>query len=661
MPRTGVFVCWCGSNIGGVVDCPGIAAEAARLPGVVYSADEKYMCSEPGQNKIIQAVREHRLNRVVVASCSPRLHEETFRKVLARAGLNPYLVEMANIREHCTWVHGPEPERAQVKALSLVRRAVAKANCLQPLSGSRIPVTRRCLVIGGGIAGLQVALDVADAGHEVILVEREPTLGGNMAKLDKTFPTLDCSACISTPKMVSAVSHPNIRLYTYAEVEKLTGYIGNFEATIRQKARYVDHAKCTGCGTCWEKCPVRVPSEFNAGMSDRKAIYIPFPQAVPNKPVIDRENCRYFKTGKCRICQKLCPAGAVEYEQEEETAVEKVGAVVAATGFKLFDWARVYGEYGYGRYPDVITGLQFERLVNAAGPTGGKIRRPSDGAVPQTVVFVKCVGSRDEAKGRAYCSRICCMYTAKHALQVLEKVAGARVFVFFMDVRTAGKGYEEFYQRAVREGAVYIRGRVSKIYQDGGRLVVKGADTLLGRPVEVDADLVVLATAVEPAAGAAAVARLLGINADQDGFFQEAHPKLRPVETHTGGVFLAGTCQAPKDIPDTVAQAGGAAAKVAGLLSRDELVTSPMVSTVNETLCSGCLLCVPVCPYRALEAGVITERISGYPARERTVVKVNTGLCQGCGACNAACRSGAIEVRGFTNEQILAELEALCL
>ncbi len=661
MPRTGVFVCWCGSNIGGVVDCPGIAAEAARLPGVVYSVDDKYMCSEPGQNKIIQAVGEHRLDRVVVASCSPRLHEETFRKVLDRGGLNPYLVEMANIREHCTWVHGPEPERAQVKALSLVRRAVAKANRLQPLSGSRIPVTRRCLVIGGGIAGLQAALDVADVGHEVILVEREPTLGGNMAKLDKTFPTLDCSACISTPKMVSAASHPNIRLYTYAEVEKLTGYIGNFEATIRQKARYVDHAKCTGCGTCWEKCPVRVPSEFNAGMSDRKAIYIPFPQAVPNKPVIDRENCRYFKTGKCRICQKLCPAGAVEYEQEEEAAVEKVGAVVAATGFKLFDWARVYGEYGYSRYPDVITGLQFERLVNAAGPTGGKIRRPSDGAVPQTVVFVKCVGSRDEAKGRAYCSRICCMYTAKHALQVLEKVAGARVFVFFMDVRTAGKGYEEFYQRAVRDGAVYIRGRVSKIYQDGGRLVVKGADTLLGRPVEVDADLVVLATAVEPAAGAAAVARLLGINADQDGFFQEAHPKLRPVETHTGGVFLAGTCQAPKDIPDTVAQAGGAAAKVAGLLSRDELVTSPMVSTVNETLCSGCLLCVPVCPYRALEAGVITERISGYPARERTVVKVNTGLCQGCGACNAACRSGAVEVRGFTNEQILAELETLCL
>ncbi len=661
MPRTGVFVCWCGSNIGGVVDCPGLAAEAARLPGVVISVDEKYMCSAPGQNKIIEAVREHRLNRVVVASCSPRLHEETFRKVLARAGLNPYLVEMANIREHCTWVHGPEPERARVKALSLIRRAAAKANRLQPLSGSRIPVTRRCLVIGGGIAGLQAALDVADAGHEVVLVEREPTLGGNMAKLDKTFPTLDCSACINTPKMVSAASHPNIRLYTWAEVESLTGYIGNFEAAIRQKARYVDHEKCTGCGICWEKCPTRVPSEFDAGMGDRKAIYIPFPQAVPNKPVIDREHCRYFKTGKCRICQKLCPTGAVDYEQEEETAVEKVGAVVAATGFSLFDWAGAYGEYGYGKYPDVITGLQFERLVNAAGPTGGKVRRPSDGAVPQTVVFVKCVGSRDEAKGRAYCSRICCMYTAKHALQVLEKVPGARVFVFYMDVRTAGKGYEEFYQRAVREGAVYVRGRVSKIYRDGGRLVVKGADTLLGRPVEVDADLVVLATAVEPAAGAAAVVRLLGVNADQDGFFQEAHPKLRPVETHTGGVFLAGACQAPRDIPDTVAQAGGAAAKVAGLLSRPELVTSPMVSSVNEALCSGCLLCVPVCPYRALEAGVITERINHHPARERVVVKVNTGLCQGCGACNAACRSGAVEVRGFTNEQILAELEALCL
>jgi heterodisulfide reductase subunit A len=661
MPRTGVFVCWCGSNIGGVIDCPGVAGSAADFPEVVYSADYKYMCSEPGQNMIIQAIGAHRLDRVVVAACSPRLHEETFRRALTRAGLNPYLAEMANIREHCTWVHGSESEQARVKALSLVRRAVAKANRLEPLSASTIPVTKRCLIVGGGIAGIQAALDVADAGHEVLLVEREATIGGNMVKLDKTFPTLDCSACISTPKMVAVATHPNIKLYTYAEVEKLTGHIGNFEVTIRQKARYVDHDRCTGCGVCWEKCPTRVTSAFDAGIGQRKAIYIPFPQAVPNKPMIDREHCRYFTTGKCRICSKLCSTGAVDYEQEDEIFTARVGAVVAATGFEMFDWSRVYGEYGYGKYPDVITGLQFERLVNAAGPTGGKIVRPSDGAAPQTVVFVQCVGSRDEAKGRRYCSRICCMYTAKHALQVLEKVPGARVYIFYIDVRTAGKGYEEFYQRAVREGAVYVRGRVSKIYRDGERLVVKGVDTLLGRPVEVDAGLVVLATAVESMSGAGETARRLGISVDRDGFFQEAHPKLRPVETHTGGVFLAGACQAPKDIPDTVAQASGAAAKVIGLLSSDKLSTSPMIAAVNEVLCTGCFLCVPVCPYKALEPKELTERQSGHQPRERTVASVNAGLCQGCGACNAVCRAGAIEVRGFTNEQLLAEVDALCL
>ncbi|MBE0466094.1 MAG: CoB--CoM heterodisulfide reductase iron-sulfur subunit A family protein [Candidatus Desulforudis sp.] len=660
MPRTGVFVCWCGSNIGGVIDCPETAAAASGFPGVAFSTDYKYMCSEPGQNMVIQAIREHRLDRAVVASCSPRLHEETFRKTLVRAGLNPYMLEMANIREHCTWVHGADIQQARIKAVDLVRRAVAKANRLEPLFESEISVTRRCLVIGGGVAGIQAALDVADAGHEVILVEREPTIGGNMVKLDKTFPTLDCSACISTPKMVAAATHPNIKLYTYAEIEKLAGYVGNFEVTIRQKARYVDHEKCTGCGTCWEKCPTRVPSEFDAGIGQRTAIYIPFPQAVPNKPVIDREHCRYFATGKCEICAKLCPTGAVDYGQEDLVLTEKVGAVVAATGFGLFDWSRVYGEYGYGQYPDVVTGMQFERLVNAAGPTGGKLLRPSDGATPRTVVFIKCVGSRDEAKGRRYCSRICCMYTAKHALQVLEKVPGASVFVFYMDVRTAGKGYEEFYQRAVNNGTVYVRGRVSKIYQDGERLVVRGVDTLLGRPVEVDADMVVLATAVEPGSGAAETARILGINTDQDGFFQEAHPKLRPVETHTRGVFLAGACQAPKDIPDTVAQASGAAAKVAGLLSSKWLSTNPMIATVNEALCTGCFLCVPVCSYRALEPKKITERLPGHPPREREVAGVNTGLCQGCGACNVACRAGAIEVRGFTNEQLLAEVDALC-
>ncbi|RJX19332.1 MAG: CoB--CoM heterodisulfide reductase iron-sulfur subunit A family protein [Ammonifex sp.] len=661
MPRIGVFVCWCGSNIGGVLDCPAIAQEAASFPGVVFSTEYKYVCSDPGQKLIVDAIKEHRLERVVVASCSPRLHEETFRQVLRRSGLNPYFLEMANLREHCSWVHPDTPEQAQRKAVDLVRRAAAKAARLEPLFPGKIPVVRRCLVIGGGIAGIQTALDVADAGLEVLLVEREPTIGGNMVKLDKTFPTLDCSACISTPKMVAAAQHPNIKLYTYAQVEEITGYIGNFKARIRQKARFVDHAKCTGCGTCWTKCPVSVPDDFNLGLGERGAIHIPFPQAVPNKPVIDLAHCRRSTRGKCGACAKLCPAGAIDYEQKDEFIEAEVGAIVVATGYGLFPWEKVYGEYGYGRFPDVITGLMFERMVNASGPTSGKIQRPSSGKEPRTVVFIQCVGSRDEARGKEYCSRFCCMYTAKHAHQVLEKIPGSEVYVFYIDVRTFGKGYEEFYRRVQDEGAVYIRGRVSKVYQDGSKLIVKGADTLLGEQVEIAADMVVLATGAVPAAGAADVARMIGIPQDKDGFFQEAHPKLRPVETHTGGVFLAGTCQGPKDIPDTVSQASGAAAKVCGLLLKDELETNPLVSRVNEALCTGCLACQPVCPYRAIQPVTITERLPGQPPRERVVARVNEGLCQGCGACTVACRAGAIDLKGFTNKQLLAEVDALCL
>jgi len=460
--------------------------------------------------------------------------------------------------------------------------------------------------------------------------------------------------------MVAAVQHPNIKLLTYSEVEEVNGYIGNFEVAIRQKARYVDHSKCTGCGTCWEKCPTKVNSEYNLGMGTRKAIYISFPQAVPNKPLIDRENCRWFTSGKCGVCKKVCQAGAVDYDQQDELSSVKVGAIVMATGYDLFDWQQAYGEYGYGRFPDVITGLQFERMSNASGPTEGKIVRPSDGAEPKDVVFIKCVGSRDITKGKEYCSRTCCMYTAKHAHQVLEKIPGSRAFIFYMDVRTPGKAYEEFYQRTLHEGANYIRGRVSKIYRSGGKLVVRGADTLLGVPVEVEADLVVLATAMGPAGGSDKIAQKVGFSIDKDGFFQEAHPKLRPMETNTAGVFLAGACHGPKDIPDTVAQASGAAVKVCALLSRSELATDPMVSQVNESVCSGCLACKAVCPYKAIEEKRISERVGGKVV-ERTVASVNMGLCQGCGSCTVACLPGALNLKGFTNEQLLAEVDAICL
>ncbi|MGE5591091.1 MAG: 4Fe-4S binding protein [Bacillota bacterium] len=659
MPRVGVFLCHCGSNIAGTVDIDAVEKAAAGMDDVVFVQQNKYTCSEPGQQAIQQAIREHRLDRVVVAACSPRMHEKTFRRTVSGAGLNPYLLEIANVREHVSWVHH-DKARSTPKAIDLVRAAVAKARLNQPLQRSEIPVEKRALVIGGGVAGIQAALDIADAGQQVILVERQQSIGGHMAQLDKTFPTLDCSACILTPKMVDVSLHPNITLMNYSEVVRVDGFVGNFSVQIKRKARYVDPAKCTGCGVCMTKCPYKAPSQFEQGLSQRKAIYVDFPQAVPNKPVIDREVCQFFKTGKCKACEKFCGAGAINWDDRDEMVTEHVGAIVVATGYDLFDHA-VYGEYGYGRLPDVITGLEFERLVNASGPTGGKIKRPSDGRVPETIAWLSCVGSRDEARGKAYCSKICCMYIAKQAILFAEKVPEARPFVFYMDVRTGGKGYEEFYRRAVDEyGVEYVRGRVSRIYRRGEKLVLLAEDTLLGEAVELEADMVVLGTAVVPRRDASLLAQTLGVSYDQHGFFMEAHPKLAPVETNTSGIFLAGAAQGPKDIPESVAQASAAAMKAVSLLSRVKLEAEPTVAQVNEATCSGCGWCQPICPYKAIEMKTVTQRVGGR-VRERQVASVNSSVCHGCGACTVACRSGAMNLRGFTNEQILAEVDALCL
>ncbi|MDR3295337.1 MAG: CoB--CoM heterodisulfide reductase iron-sulfur subunit A family protein [Clostridiales Family XIII bacterium] len=659
MSRIGVFVCHCGTNIASTVDPERVAAASRGIPGVAFAAEYKYMCSEPGQQMIKDAIREQKLDRIVIASCSPRMHEITFRKMLKGTDVNPYMLEIANIREQCSWVH-TDKEKATAKAVDLVRMSVSKASKNEPLFTSTIPVTKKALVIGGGIAGIQAALDIADAGHEVTLIEREPSIGGKMAMLDKTFPTLDCSACISTPKMVDVGAHPNITLRTSCEVTGVSGYIGNFEVSIRQKARYVNHDVCTGCGLCETKCPVKVTSEFNQGLSTRPAIFKLFPQAVPSKPVIDKEHCRKLREGKCGICEKLCPLGCIHYEDEDRDFTEPFGAILIATGYRLIDWGALYGEYGGGRYKDVLSGLQFERTVNAAGPTEGHIVRPSDGKEPETVVIVKCVGSRDPKKGKGYCSRACCMYAAKHAHQILDKLPGTRVFLFYIDVRTPGKGYEEFYDQTRKDGAVYVRGRISKIYEEKGQLICQGEDTLLGQQVRVRADMVILETAMEPSAGVEELTSLLGVARDGNNWVQEAHPKLRPVETQVGGVFLAGACQGPKDIPDTVSQASAAAAKVIGLLNKSEMETSPMISAVERDKCSGCGACVNICPYTAISLQEIDDRL-GARRIKREVASVNAGLCQGCGACTSACRTGALDLLGFKNAQILEEVDALCL
>lgn len=657
MIRIGVFVCHCGINIARTVDVKRVAEEIKAVPGVEFSTDYKFMCSDPGQSLIKDAIKEHQLNRVIVAACSPRMHESTFRKATQEAGLNPYLCEMANIREHCSWVHEDKDE-ATKKALHLIDSSLEKVSKNQALMDIKVSVTKKVLVIGAGIAGIQAALDIADGGIGVILVEREPSIGGKMAQLSETFPTLDCSQCCLTPKTVQVSQSENITLYTYAEIEDISGYVGNFEVKIRKKARFVKADLCTGCGECWNRCPVkRISSEFNVGLGQRTAIYNLFPQAVPNVPVIDRQNCRYFQKGKCKVCEKVCPRDAIDYTQKDETITEKVGAIIVATGYDLYsidkkedsDPYKGYGEYGYGKYQDVISGLQFERLCSAIGPTGGEVRRPSDGKVPREVVFIQCVGSRHNSKGIQYCSKICCMYTAKHTILYKHRVPEGQAYVFYMDIRSGGKNYDEFVRRAIEEeGALYLRGRVSRIFKKGDKIVVKGADTLSGSQVKIEADMVVLATPIQSSHGSTEVARKLGISYNEHGFFTEAHIKLRPVETNTAGVFLAGACQGPKDIPDAIAQGSAAASKVLGLLSADELSQEPLVAEVDEEICSGCGLCVSICPYEARELDEF-KRIS----------RVTEVLCQGCGACAVSCPNGATQLRNFAKDQIMSMIDAL--
>ncbi len=649
--KIGVFICHCGNNISATVDVEQVAQHALTLPGVVCAHTIPHACSEPGQQLIKKNIQEKGLNRIVIGACSPRVHEATFKRVLAQAGLNPYLLEFANLREQCSWVH-EDRQLATGKAIDLIDMAVNKAARLEPLTSSKVDVNKRTLVIGGGIAGIQAALDIADSGHEVALVEKTPTIGGNMARMDKVFPTLDCSACILTPKMVEVASHPNVTLYTYSEVEQVSGFVGNFKVKIRKKARLVDMEKCTGCGSCTLKCPVKAPSEFNMGLDNRGAIYIPFPQAVPHIPVIDKTVCSYILKKKCGLCQKICPTGAIAFEQQDELTEEEFGAIIVATGYELMDWT-VYGEYGYGKYKDVITSMQYERILSSSGPTGGHIKRLSDGREPEVVAIIACVGSRDAARGRPYCSSVCCMYSAKYAMLTREHLPNAQVYIFYMDIRACSKMYEEFVQRAQEKyGANYVRGRVSKIFERNGRMVLQGADTLLGQSVELEADLVVLAVGITGTQSTIELAKKLNISHDEYGFLTENHPKLRPVESSTAGIFIAGACQSPKDIPLSVAQASSAASKVLGLISHDKLETSPLVAEVTILKCVGCFRCLSVCPFSAIEEQVLRDGTK--------VAQVNPALCQGCGLCSATCPPAAIALRGFTDDQLISQMESLC-
>ncbi|UCF13508.1 MAG: CoB--CoM heterodisulfide reductase iron-sulfur subunit A family protein [Thermoplasmatales archaeon] len=656
-PAIGVFICHCGKNIATTIDVEELTQNMVGIEGVAFAENNKYMCSEPGQKLIHDAIRDKGLTGVVIAACSPRLHEITFRKTVATADLNPFLCEVANIREQCSWVH-KDKEKATKKAIKIVKSSVEKVKLSDPLTPISVPVTKKCMVIGAGISGIQAALDIADAGFKVVLIEKNSSIGGHMAQLSETFPTLDCSQCILTPKMMEVGNHPNIKLLTNSEVVEVDGYVGNFNIKVKKKQRYVDIDKCTGCNECTNVCPAVVPSEFNEGLGLRKAIYVPFPQAVPQAYILDDQACLGLLPLACSKCMDVCEPGAIDLDQHPEYLDIEVGTIIVATGYDLIPKENI-GEYGYGKYKDVVNGLQFERLLSASGPTAGEIRRPSDGKIPQEIVFVQCVGSRDPEHGMPYCSKICCMYTAKHAKLYKHAVHDGQPYVFYIDIRSDGKGYEEFVQQAiVEEDIIYLRGKVSRIFQedgkgkeDGGKLIVWGVDTLTGKKIEIAADMVVLTMPIIPSEGIKDLAKKLKISTDAFGFITEAHPKLRPIDTATRGIFLAGCSQAPKDIPDTVAQASGAAAKAVIPLLQGKIELDPQTSTVNEDGCSGCGMCEPLCEYGAID---IIEDPS-HPKKK--IAKVNDALCEGCGSCAVACPSGALEQKGFKSDQLYAMID----
>jgi len=642
--RAGVFVCHCGNNIAATVDVKHVAEELGKDQGVVFSKDYVYMCSDPGQQSIIDAIKEHELDSVVISCCSPNLHEKTFREASAVGGMNPFQCEIANIREQCAWVHKDKAKGTE-KALKITRSAVRRVRRNEALTPIGVPVTRKVLVVGGGIAGIQSALDLANAGFEVVLVEKLPTIGGHMIQLSETFPTLDCSQCILSPKMVEVSKHPNITLMVSSEVKQVSGFVGNFKVKIHTKAQYVDPEKCKICDDCTPVCPTVVPNEYDAGLTGRRAIHIPFAQAIPASFYLDESACLGLNPVVCGKCMDVCEAGAIDYDVKPKTTEIEVGAIVVATGFDLYG-QEMMAEYGRGKYPDVLDGIQFERLCSASGPTSGHVLRPSDHKEPKSVVFIQCSGSRDPAQHCAYCSKICCMYTAKHATLYKHHVPDGQAYVFYIDIRSGGKGYEEFVQRAMeRDGVIYLRGRVSKVYQSKGKLKVMGVDTLAGKNVEIDADMVVLAQAMVPSKGTAEIAKTLKIGRDKDGFLAEAHPKLRPVESVTGGIFLTGAAQGPKDIPETVCQASAAAAKVIQLLSKPQLEHSPAVAKVRESHCTGCEMCVDACPFEAITL------VNGK-------AYVNEVLCEGCGTCSGTCVRSAIDVKNVTQLQIFDMISA---
>jgi len=639
-PRIGIFVCECGGNIGDIIDVKAVVDAVKNWEGVAVAKYHKYLCSKPAQEMILEAIKKNNLDRVVVASCTPRMHLATFQSVLEQAGLNPYMLEFVNIREQSSWVHGPHASaEATRKAISLIKGGYQRSLELEPLETISEKGSREILIVGGGIAGITAALELGYLGFKVHLVERRPSIGGNMAKLTKVFPTLDCAQCILTPRMAEVGRNPNVNLLTYAEVQEVGGRPGNYNVKVFMKPRGVDVEKCRSCGVCAKVCPESVPDEFNEGLSQRKAAYIEFPQSVPSAYAIDFDACT-----KCRKCEQLCPAKAINIDDPGKTVELNVGAIILATGYELYD-ARNLEIYGYGNYKDVITMMDLERLTSATGPTEGYIKR-TDGSDVRKMAIVLCAGSRDK-NYVPYCSRICCMYSLKQAF-VLKKMLGIDVTIYYIDVRATGKGYEDLYWRDQEAGVVFVKGKVAEVYRNNsnGKLVVLAEDTLTGETREDEFDMVALATPMVASAGLKELAGKMRVSVGEDGFVTEKHPKLDPVDTLVTGVFACGCALSPKDVRDTVSDGLGAAAKASLFLKGEYVTTSPEKAFVIADLCDGCEVCVPVCPVNAIRM-------------EEGKAVVDPFQCVGCGACVPVCPRDAIDFRNSTARQIFATLRGV--
>ncbi|WP_342304769.1 CoB-CoM heterodisulfide reductase HdrA2 [Methanolobus sp. ZRKC5] len=639
--RIGVYICHCGLNIAHTINVESLRDKVSELDGVKVAKDIQFMCSDSGQESIVQDITDLDLNHILVAACSPHLHEQTFKRVLEKAGLNPFMLEMVNIREQCSWVHMEDPQMATQKAFDLIRMGIARLKLLDPLQLKKVPVTKDVLVIGGGVAGIEAALTLANSGYHVHMVEKEPTIGGKMALLNEVFPTNDCSICVLAPKMTDVHQHPNINLITLAEVTGVMGPVGNFNVTVTRKPRYVIEDRCKGCvDECGRVCPVEIPNRFDSGLGKTKAINMPIPQAVPQVVYIDNEFC----VG-CGLCKQACPADAVDYHQKEETIEFTVGAIILATGYNHFDASRKQ-EYGYGIYPDVITNMELERLLNAAGPTKGKVLSPSTLEIPKKVAFIQCVGSRDEKVGNPYCSRVCCMSSMKNAQLLKERYPDIDITIHYIDIRASGEMYEEYYTRTQEMGINFVRGKVGEILQDGlGKMNLRYEDTLSGKIYEESSDLVVLATGMENVKDADRISRVLNLTRRSDRFFSIAHPKMRPVDSHVKGVYIAGCASGPKEIQVSIAQGSAAAAKAMQLLAKGEIEMDPLCAHVNPDKCIGCGICVDVCKFNKIS----------FVDKKAVVDELS---CMGCGACSASCPADAIWMRNSTDEQITAQIHA---